>query len=82
MYINHPGPWHLFVKRFDNRGKPIMELKRQYLQEQLFYEDNVPQILQSAGSPSSTPETPEVELLTEGGDMLATENNDLIITNP
>ena len=36
--VNDPGPWQFYVKRADNIGLPIMEIKQKYLQEQALFE--------------------------------------------
>lgn len=33
--FGHPGPWQQYLKRKDNIGLPLMEVKRKYLKEQL-----------------------------------------------
>ena len=42
---NHPGPWHLFLKRPDNQGLHILEVKQKYLKEQVNYENQLSQYL-------------------------------------
>jgi hypothetical protein len=37
--VNHPGPWQSYLNRPDNVGKPLMEVKDKYLQEQLLFEN-------------------------------------------
>lgn len=37
--VNHPGPWQSYLNRLDNIGKPLMEIRDRYLQEQLLYEN-------------------------------------------
>ena len=37
--VNHPGPWQSYLNRPDNIGKPLMEVKDKYLQEQLLFEN-------------------------------------------
>ena len=37
--VNDPGPWQFYVKRADNIGLPIMEIKQKYLQEQALFEN-------------------------------------------
>jgi hypothetical protein len=37
--VNHPGPWQSYLNRPDNIGKPLMEVKDRYLQEQLLFEN-------------------------------------------
>jgi hypothetical protein len=39
-YIHHPGPWQLYVKRPDNVGLNIMEVKNKYMREQSLFEQN------------------------------------------
>jgi len=36
---NHPGPWQYFINRSDNVGRPLMEVRDKYLQEQLLFEN-------------------------------------------
>jgi len=43
---NHPGPWHLFVNRPDNKGQHIMVVRNKYLQEQVNYENQLSQTIQ------------------------------------
>lgn len=42
---NHPGPWHLYLKRPDNQGLHILEVKQKYLQEQINYENQLSQAI-------------------------------------
>ena len=37
--VNHPGPWQSYLNRPDNVGKPLMEVRDKYLQEQLLFEN-------------------------------------------
>lgn len=37
--IQPPGPWQYYVKRKDNIGLPLMEVKRKYLTEQLQFDN-------------------------------------------
>jgi len=39
--IQGPGPWQVFVKRPDNVGLNVMEVKSKYLTEQLLYENTM-----------------------------------------
>lgn len=43
LTVNHPGPWHLFLNRPDNKGLHILEVKQKYLHEQLTYENQLSQ---------------------------------------
>ena len=36
--VNDPGPWQSYVRRSDNVGLPLMEVKQKYLQEQSLFE--------------------------------------------
>jgi len=36
--VNDPGPWQSYVKRADNIGLPLMEVKQKYLKEQALFE--------------------------------------------
>jgi len=36
--LSNPGPWQRFVKRSDNVGLPLMEVKQKYLKEQALFE--------------------------------------------
>ena len=38
FFISNPGPWQSFVKRSDNVGLPLMEVKQKYLKEQALFE--------------------------------------------
>ena len=38
---DHPGPWHYYLKRPDNKGLHIMQIKQKYLQEQLLFEQQL-----------------------------------------
>ena len=83
----HPGSWKQFMTRSDNRNLPIMEARQKYLKEQLEFENQYSTYMmwqnmnRSQGGPSGTTpaSTPEVEMLTESGDVLVTENNDNLI---
>jgi hypothetical protein len=41
---NHPGPWQSYVKRADNIGLHILEVRNKYLQEQLQYDNQLSQM--------------------------------------
>ena len=45
LTLNHPGPWHMYVKRPDNIGLLVMEVRNKYLQEQLNYENQLSETL-------------------------------------
>ena len=36
--LSNPGPWQSFVRRSDNVGLPLMEVKQKYLKEQALFE--------------------------------------------
>jgi len=37
--VNDPGPWQSYVRRADNIGLPLMEVKQKYLKEQALFEN-------------------------------------------
>ena len=84
---HHPGPWQYFVKRNDNVGLPLMEVKRKYLYEQLQFEDFQQQQMmiltqeRSGGGPTSLPSPPPSgnSLLAENGDVITDEGGNPII---
>lgn len=39
--VQHPGPWQNYVKRTDNVGLHIMEIKDKYMREQLLFEQYI-----------------------------------------
>jgi hypothetical protein len=41
LYANDPGPWQFYINRPDNVGKPLMEVRDRYLQEQLLFEQQM-----------------------------------------
>ena len=45
LSVNHPGPWQSYVKRSDNIGLHILEVRNKYLQEQLAYDNQLSQTL-------------------------------------
>jgi hypothetical protein len=84
--INDPGPWQYYHHRMDNVGLNVEQLRQKYLTEQLMFEEqqyiSYMNWLAVQGKGQVGPEsTPEVELLTENGQVLQTENGeDLILT--
>jgi len=81
MLYSHPGHWQLFLKRPDNIGLPLMEVKSKYLKEESFYYSqfnwNNPL---GGGTPptiSTPPSTP-----TEQSIFLETFGNDGTTPNP
>jgi len=69
IYSNDPGPWYIFVKRPDNVGKNIMEVKQKYLSEYNRYQAELFHVLSfigtpgqagTGGGPSFTPAIPSV----------------------
>ena len=84
--INDPGPWQYYHHRPDNIGLNTGQLKQKYLTEQMLFEQQQMEAyvtwLQVQGKGTVGPEsTPQVELITENGLVLQTENGeDLIIT--
>mgnify|MGYP003664056154 CR=1 FL=1 len=36
--VNDPGPWQSYIKRNDNLGLPLMEVKQKYIKEQALFE--------------------------------------------
>jgi hypothetical protein len=85
MYlINDPGPWQYYQHRADNRTLTVEQLRQKYLVEQNQYQQQQYEMyrnwLQVQGKGIVGPEsTPEVELLTENGDVLQTENGEDLI---
>ena len=86
---SHPGSWKEFMSRPANKDLPIMEARQKYLREQLEYENQLSTYLSwnrrntaqgTARQVSNPAPTPEVEMLTEGGDEMITEDNFNIIT--
>jgi len=87
--VNDPGPWQWYVKRPDNVGLPLMEVKRKYMQEQLLFENYISTLQTlntvstaaagASGGPSSggTPPTPPSPI---PGFSLLTENNNPLLT--
>ena len=84
--INDPGPWQYFHHRSDNIGLNTGQLKQKYLHEQRLFEQQQYQAyvtwLQGQGKGILGPnQTPQVELITENGQVLQTEDGeDLILT--
>ena len=92
--VNDPGPWQWYVKRPDNVGLPLMEVKRKYMQEQLLFENYISTLntlntvstaaAGAAGGPApgggGPDSTPEEEILTESEDAILAENGDFLVT--
>ena len=93
--VNDPGPWQWYVKRPDNRGLSLMEVKRKYMHEQLLFEDYISTLntintvstaaAGAAGGPApggggGPDNTPAKEILTESGDAILAENGDFLVT--
>lgn len=53
QYIGDPGPWYVFVKRPDNIGRPILEVKQKYLKEYYDYQAELFHVLSTIGRPGS-----------------------------
>lgn len=62
--IYDPGPWKAFVDRRDNKGLPLMEVRKKYMEEQLLFENYMSHLQQLdtlhtlnplASAPSSAP---------------------------
>jgi hypothetical protein len=84
--INDPGPWQYYHHRPDNTNLNTGQLKQKYLTEQMLFEQQQFEAytnwLQGQGKGIPSPEqTPQVELTTQNGQVLQTENGqDLILT--
>lgn len=84
--INDPGPWQYYHHRPDNIGLNTGQLKQKYLHEQMLFEQQQFEAyvtwLQGQGKGILSPEqTPQVELVTQNGQVLQTQNGqDLILT--
>ena len=84
--INDPGPWQYYHHRPDNIGLNTGQLKQKYLTEQMLFEQQQYEAytnwLQGQGKGILSPEqTPQVELVTQNGQVLQTQNGqDLILT--
>lgn len=84
--INDPGPWQYYHHRQDNIGLNTGQLKQKYLTEQMLFEQQQYEAytnwLQGQGKGILSPEqTPQVELVTQNGQVLQTQNGqDLILT--
>jgi hypothetical protein len=85
MYlINDPGPWQYYHYRADNKGLNVEQLRQKYLTEQAQFQQQqyimYVNWLQVQGKGKVGPEsTPAVELLTENGQVLQTENGEDLI---
>jgi len=84
--IVDPGPWQYYHHRPDNVGLNTGQLKQKFLTEQMLFEQQQYEAytswLQGQGKGILSPEqTPQVELVTQNGQVLQTENGqDLILT--
>jgi hypothetical protein len=86
--INDPGLWQYYHQRLDNRGLNAQQLKQKYLTEQrLFEQQQLEDYLnnlrfQGSGGGEVGPEsTPQVELRTQNGQVLQTQNGLNLIMN-
>jgi hypothetical protein len=84
--VNDPGPWQYYHHRQDNIGLNTGQLKQKFLTEQMLFEQQQFEAyvtwLQVQGKGIASPEnTPQVELVTQEGQVLQTQNGqDLILT--
>jgi len=81
--IHSPGPWQYYVKRRDNIGLPIMEVRRKYLTEQLQFENFQQQQMMmlmgaAGGGPPITGSS--VSPLPRPGNFILAENEDILVT--
>ena len=87
--INHPGSWKDFYNKPENRNLPITEATKKYKKQLLLFENQYTNFLQyqrmiqlqhraGGGIKEKLVETPEVELLTENGDFMLTEEGQLL----
>jgi hypothetical protein len=79
---NHPGPWQSYVKRTDNIGLHILEVRTKYLQEQLQYDNQLSQMysmqnFQPKGGHSNVIQ--DVLLLEDGGSLLQEDNGEILL---
>ena len=58
---NDPGLWQHFVNRFDNVGRPIMEVKQKYLLEINAYESTLTSGNPGAGGGTASTPTPSTQ---------------------
>jgi hypothetical protein len=78
--INDPGPWQYYHYRPDNVGLNTSQLKQKFLTEQVLFEQQQYEaymnwlLVQPSGTPSSEMTTPQVELTTQNGQILQTQN--------
>jgi hypothetical protein len=86
IVVNDPGPWQYYHHKPDNQGLNINQLKQKFLHEQMLFEQQQIEAytswLQGQGKGIVGPEsTPQVELTTQNGQVLQTQNGlDLILT--
>lgn len=84
--IVDPGPWQYYHHRPDNIGLNTNQLKQKYLHEQMLFEQQQYEAyinwLQVQGKGILGPElTSQVELTTQEGQVLQTENGQDLIIN-
>jgi hypothetical protein len=79
--VNDPGPWQYYHHRQDNIGLNTGQLKQKFLTEQMLFEQQQFEAyvtwlqVQGKGIAPGGPETtPQVELTTQNGQVLQTEN--------
>jgi hypothetical protein len=79
---NHPGPWQSYVKRTDNIGLHILEVRNKYLQEQLQYDNQLSQMYSMQNFQSKGSHTNVVEdsiLLEDGGSLLQEDGGSILL---
>lgn len=54
---DHPGSWQFYVKRPDNIGLSILEIKQKYIKEEFDYFNQLNWLQSTGGSPFTTPFT-------------------------
>jgi hypothetical protein len=84
--IVDPGPWQYYHHRPDNVGLNTGQLKQKFLTEQMLFEQQQYEAytswLQGQGKGILSPEqTPQVELVTQNGQVLQTQNGLNLIMN-
>jgi hypothetical protein len=86
IVVNDPGPWQYYHHKSDNQGLNINQLKQKFLTEQMLFEQQQYEAytswLQGQGKGIVGPEsTPQVELTTQNGQVLQTQNGLNLIMN-
>jgi hypothetical protein len=86
IVVNDPGPWQYYHHKSDNQGLNINQLKQKFLHEQMLFEQQQIEAytswLQGQGKGIVGPEsTPQVELTTQNGQVLQTQNGLNLIMN-